>query len=219
MSRHTVAHDCNALARECIEQPAIRFGVGVRARARVGSRLASPNPDPDPDPIPNPSPNPNPNPNQPAAPQWQRIAVRQDLGCHGKGGTSGTSGTPEAGTRTAYIHCVMPRVQAALRLWYVQRGVVSKGEDRKWEQAGSQPLALRFAGGGVLAVHAEKLATGIEWLEGALGDSGFTHQNARPAPRRVGVEFALVATNGAVRGRPRAGTGRAGPRAARHAQV
>tara|TARA_B100000795_G_scaffold25699_1_gene17097 strand:- start:565 stop:873 length:309 start_codon:yes stop_codon:yes gene_type:complete len=74
----------------------------------------------------------------------------------------------------------MPRVQAALRLWYVQRGVVSKGEDRKWEQAGSEPLALRFAGGGVLAAHAEKLATGLEWLEGALGDTeGFRHQTRR----------------------------------------
>ena len=84
----------------------------------------------------------------------------------------------------------MPRVQAALRLWYVQRGVVSKGEDRKWEQAGSQPLALRFAGGGVLAVHAEKLATGIEWLEGALGDSGFTHQTRAELAYEFAYELA-----------------------------
>ena len=79
----------------------------------------------------------------------------------------------------------MPRVQAALRLWDVQPGVVSKGEDGKWEQAGSEPLALRFAGGGVLAAHAEKLATGLEWLEGALGDSeGLRHQTRRATDLR-----------------------------------
>ena len=79
----------------------------------------------------------------------------------------------------------MPRVQAALRLWDVQRGVVSKGEDGEWEQAGSEPLALRFAGGGVLAALAEKLATGLEWLEGALGDSeGLRHQTRRAADLR-----------------------------------
>ena len=76
----------------------------------------------------------------------------------------------------------MPRVKAALCLWYVQRGVVSKGEDRKWEQAGSEPLTLRFAGGGVLAAHAEKLATGLEWLEGALGDSEGLRHSAQNAP-------------------------------------